>query len=154
MSSPLKLNEFANPDPLFKKGLEAIAASEWSTALACFEKATALRDIPLYSSYLALCIARERGQTSKGISMCMAARESDPENSDIYLNLGRIYLLQGKPVEAISIFREGLSRGPNDRITAELERIGTRRLPPLPFLRRESPLNKYLGLLLARLGVR
>jgi predicted Zn-dependent protease len=142
-----------NHETLFKKGIESLARNEWTSALACFEKATGLRDNPIYKSYLALCIARERGQTNRAVSMCMDALESDPESSVIYLNLGKIYLMQGKPEEAIKAFRNGLGQEGNDQIVEELERIGTRRPSPLSFLKRDHPINKYLGILLARVGV-
>jgi len=144
----------ANPEALFKKGLESLDRNEWTSALACFEKAAGLSNLPLYISYLALCIARERGQAKKAVSLCKDAIEAEPDNTVIYLNLGKIYLMQGKPREAISVFREGLSRGTNDQIVEELKQVGNRRPPPISFLRRENPLNKYLGIILARLGLR
>ena len=144
----------ATPDALFNKGLESLARNEWTAALACFEKAAGLENLPIYNSYLALCIARERGQTNRAVSMCNDAIEMDPDNTAIYLNLGKIYLLQGKPREAIAAFREGLSRGANDQIVEELKRVGNRRSPIISILKRENPVNKYLGIILTRLGLR
>lgn len=143
-----------NPEALFNKGIESLSRNEWTTALACFEKAAGLSNIPVHNSYLALCIARERGQTHKGIVLCNESIEADPDNPVHYLNLGKIYLMQAKPAEAISTFRKGLARGGSDEIVEELRRIGTRRTPPLSFLSRDNPLNKYLGIILARLGLR
>lgn len=144
----------ANPEALFNKGLDSLKRNEWTAALACFEKAAGLKNTPIHNSYLALCIARERGQTQKGVSLCNESIEAEPDNTVHYLNLGRIYQMQGKPEEAISAFRQGLSRGADDRIVEELRRIGTRRQPPISFLSRDNPLNKYLGIILARLGLR
>jgi tetratricopeptide (TPR) repeat protein len=144
----------ANPEALFKKGIESLSRNEWTSALACFEKAVGLTDNPVYKSHLALCIARERGQVHKGVALCREAIKSDPDNSLHYLNLGRIYLLQGRIESAIAAFREGLKKDDNEQIAEELRRAGTRRPPPLKFLSRENPVNKYLGILLARLGLR
>lgn len=144
----------ANPEALFNKGLASLNRNEWTAALACFEKAAGLRNTPIHNSYLALCIARERGQTHRGIALCNASIDAEPDNPVHYLNLGKIYQLQGKPEEAISAFRNGLNRGANDQIVEELKRIGTRRPPPISFLDRDHPLNKYLGIILARLGLR
>jgi tetratricopeptide (TPR) repeat protein len=144
----------ANPEALFKKGIEALSRNEWSSALACFEKAVGLTDNPVYKSHLALCIARERGQMHKGAALCREVIESDPDNSIHYLNLGRIYLLQGRVESAIAALREGLSREANEQISEELRRVGTRRPPPFRFLSRDNPINKYLGIILARLGLR
>lgn len=143
-----------NPEALFKKGLESLARNEWTAALACFEKAAGLLNIPIHNSFLALCIARERGQTNKALALCRETLEAEPDNSILYLNMGKIYLMQGKTEEAIEILRKGLTQGTNEQIIAELGRIGTRRPPPLSFLSRDNPLNKYLGIILSRLGLR
>jgi tetratricopeptide (TPR) repeat protein len=143
-----------NPETLFKKGLESLARHEWTVALACFEKAAGLQNIPVHNSFLALCIARERGQTNKAVALCMATMEAEPDNPVLYLNLGKIYLMQGKTEKAIEVYRKGLIQGTNEEIIAELRRIGNRRPPPLSFLHRDHPLNKYLGIILSRLGLR
>jgi len=144
----------ADPAVLFTKGLEALARDEWTAALSCFEKASRILNIPVHNSFLALCIAKERGQFKKAITLCTEAMDAEPGNPLHYLNLGRVYLLQGKAVEAIEIFRKGLSRESNEQIIAELKRLGTRRPPPLPFLHRDNPLNKYLGVIFTKIGLR
>jgi tetratricopeptide (TPR) repeat protein len=143
-----------NPETLFRKGLESLSRKEWTAALACFEKAAGLQNIPVHNSFLALCIARERGQTKKAVALCRATLEEEPDNPVLYLNLGKIYLMQGRTEEAIEAYRKGLSQGANEEIIAELGRIGKRRPPPLSFLGRNHPLNKYLGIILSRLGLR
>ena len=144
----------ANPEALFTRGLESLSRNEWTSALAFFEKAAGLMDKPAYKSYLGLCVARERGQIKKGAALAREAIEAEPDNSIHYLNLGRIYLLQGRVESAIAAFREGLSREANEQIAEELRRVGTRRPPPFRFLKRDNPINKYLGIILARLGLR
>jgi len=113
-----------------------------------------LLNIPVHSSFLALCIARERGQINKAISLCRETLEEEPDNPVLYLNLGKIFLMQGRTEEAIEVYRKGLSKGANEEIIAELVRIGNRRPPPLSFLSRDHPLNKYIGIILGRLGLR
>jgi tetratricopeptide (TPR) repeat protein len=146
----------ADADPVlyFTKGLEALAREEWTAALSCFEKASRILNIPVHNSFLALCIARERGQFKKAISLCSEALDAEPGNPLHYLNLGKIYLLQGKAREAIEILRRGLSQEANEQIIAELKRLGTRQPPPLPFLHRDNPLNKYLGVIFTKIGLR
>jgi hypothetical protein len=84
----------------------------------------------------------------------MAARKEEPKNSDIYLNLGRVHLLTGNRKQAIQVFRLGLRHGRNSRIIAELTALGLRKEPPLPFLQRSNPVNKFLGKLMTRLWLR
>lgn len=139
---------------LYNKGLEALADGDTLYALACFEKALKMEDTPSICSYFAFCIAKERGQPSKAISLCEESIKKEPDNSAHYLNLGRIYLLIDKRADAINIFREGLKYELNSQIVDELNRLGTRKPPVIPFLKRDNPLNKYLGVILKFLRLR
>lgn len=127
---------------------------------------------PLVSSYLAYCVARERGQLRHAVSLCQSALAADPDNPAHYLNLGRVYLLASDKPRAIASFWRGISkraaadmahtsnwprnahRREHALIMDELRRLGIRKPPPFRAFRREHPLNKYTGLLLARVGLR
>lgn len=139
---------------LFMKGLEALVQDNTLSALSCFEKAINIEDNPIINSYLAFCVAKERGQLTKAISLCEEAIKKEPQNSFHYLNLGRIYLLAHRKEEAITIFREGLAHEANQQIVDELNRLETRKPPVIPFLKRSNPLNKYLGIILTKLKLR
>ena len=139
---------------LFTKGLEALANGSILSALVFFEKAIKIENNPAIWSYLAFCIAKERGQFSKAISLCEEAIKKEPNNSAHYLNLGRIYLLTNKKAEAINIFREGLNHEENQQIVDELNKLIIRKPPVIPFLKRNNPLNKYLGIILKLLRLR
>ena len=71
----------------------------------------------------------------------------------LYLNLGRAYLAAGRKKEATEAFGKGLAY---DRNHSELRKeqllLGVRKRPPVPFLSRSNPLNKYIGLLLHAAG--
>jgi tetratricopeptide (TPR) repeat protein len=144
----------AEAERLFIKGLEVFDQDNTLSALSCFEKALDIEDSPIISSYFAFCIAKERGQISKAISLCKDAIEKEPKNSVHYLNLGRVYLLSDKREDAIKIFTEGLNCESNQKIIDELNRLGTRILPVISFLKRSSPLNKYLAIILKKLRIR
>jgi tetratricopeptide (TPR) repeat protein len=139
---------------LFKKGLQELTEGKTLTALSCFEKALGIEEAPLISSFFAFCIAKERGEIQKAISLCNAAMKKEPENSFHYLNLGKIYLLKKDKNEAINIFRQGLHYGDNQQIVDELNRLGTRNPPIIPFLKRGNIINKYLGMIVSRLKLR
>ncbi|MBI4746397.1 MAG: tetratricopeptide repeat protein [Deltaproteobacteria bacterium] len=124
------------------------------SALVFFEKATQLDNNPINRSYLAFCIARERGQFKKAISLCEEALKEEPEKPVHYLNLGRVYILNGQKTEAMRLLREGLTHKENSEIVAELVGLGMRKPPVLPLLKRQSPLNRYLGIILTRIGLR
>ncbi|MDH5202853.1 MAG: tetratricopeptide repeat protein [Nitrospirota bacterium] len=139
---------------LFTKGLGALLQGNTLSALSCFEKAIEMENNPVYCSYFAYCIARERGQFNKAISLCAEAIEREPKNSIHYLNLGRIYLLINKKTDAVETFRKGLKHETNEQIIDELNKLGTRKTPVIPFLKRSNPLNKYLGVILKVLRLR
>jgi tetratricopeptide (TPR) repeat protein len=138
---------------LFQEGLNALSNNEPLKALSFFEKAYNIKAYPVIKSYLAFSIARERGQVSKAIALCEEAISEERENALHYLNLGRVYLVMGDRTKAVQAFRAGLKRERHPEIIAELERIGVRRLLVIPFLKRKNPLNKYLGIMLTRLGL-
>ncbi len=138
----------------FARGLVAFRKGNSTAALAHFEKASQLGAGPLHLSYLGYCIAKERGQLKKGIALCQDALAQAPGDAVHFLNLGRIHLVAGNKMEAIRVFREGLAHGQNQEIIAELEVLGTRKQPVIKILHRKNPLNKFLGKLFRRLGLR
>ena len=141
-------------EELYLKGISAVEKGNWLAALVCFEKLVQLDDKPVYNSYFAACIAKERGQSSQATQLCRDAMEKEPDNPVHYLNLGRIFLFQGRKIEAIKIFREGLKHNSEPRIIEELQKLGTRKQPVVPFLHRNNPLNKFLGIIFKTLKLR
>lgn len=136
---------------LLNNGLEALANGDTLSALVCFEKAIKIEDLPIIRSAYAFCIAKERGLFSKAISLCEEAIEKDAGNAEHYLNLGRILLLSNRKAEAVKVFRKGLNYELNHEIVNELNKLGLRKPPIIPFLKRSNPINKYLGILCRRL---
>ena len=141
-------------DELFAAGLEALARGDTLSALSLFERAIQMEDRPAFSCYLGLCIAKERGQFQLAVTLCEKAKAREPHNPLHYLNLGRVYLIAGKKDDAIRTFREGLGYEQNRQIIDELENLGTRKPPIISSLKRNNPMNKYLGIILKRLGLR
>ena len=154
---------------------KAIAAVDWGDTLhglIALESVPALREIPVANSYLAYCMAKERGQYREAIRLCEAALKAEPHNPAHYLNLGRILMLTKQKAKALATFRKGLStdavtekspaaESPADGrakqqalILAELRRLGIRKRPPFPSLPREHPLNRVTGRVLAKFRLR
>ncbi|HBG07476.1 MAG: hypothetical protein A2075_11905 [Geobacteraceae bacterium GWC2_58_44] len=149
--------EFSSVDDgekLFGRALEALAAGETTSALALLERALKLVDNPSWHSYLGYCIAKERGQVRKGTELCIASLTLEPENPDHYLNLAKVHVIAAQKSEALSVLRQGMSVGGNPEILALLELLGTRKPPVLSFLSRDNIMNKVLGKLLGRMGLR
>jgi len=139
---------------LIRKGLAEIERGNTLVALVHFEDAARRDDSPLVRSHLAFCLAKERRQMNKAAVLCNEALQEEPGNPVHYLNLGRIYLLAGQKNRAIQTWRRGLRVGRNPHISLELRRLGQRKPPLLRALGREHPVNKYLGLMLNKMGIR
>ncbi len=137
----------------FTQALTALAEEDTLMALSHLESALKLRDFPGWYSYLGFCIAKERGQHRKGLELCRDALAAEPDHPDHFLNLSRVHLIIGNKEEALRTLREGMTKGGSPELVHQLERLGTRRTPVFSFLSRTNPLNKYLSILLNRLGL-
>ncbi len=138
----------------FSLGMAALDSGDTLTALMHLERALRLQDNPGWYSYLGYCIAKERGQHRKGVELCQDSLAQEPDNPGHYYNLGRIYLNSGDKTEALRVLREGMTMGGSFEILRLLETLGQRKPPLFPSLSRTNPLNRYLGMLLNRLGLR
>jgi hypothetical protein len=78
----------------------------------------------------------------------------EPAQAVHYLNLGRVHLAAGQKAAAIRTLRKGLRFGRSRSIIQELKKLGIRKAPVVASLPRDHPVNKHLGLLFKRLGVR
>ena len=141
-------------DEAFTQAQAALAVEDAQSALAFIEKALRLRDAPEWYSYLGYCIAKQRGQHRKGLELCQASLAVEPDNPVHFLNLGRVYLAKGDKSEALRIWREGMAKGGSPELVQQLERLGTRKRPAIPAISRTNALNRYLGIMLSRLGLR
>jgi len=123
-------------------------------ALACLERALSIWDDPLWYSRLGFCIAKQRGQVTRALELCLTAIEHDPENFLHYLYLGKVYLVAGNISDAITAFRQGMILGGSPELERMLDTIGVRKPPVISFLSRDKLMNKFLGIILGRFGLR
>ena len=138
----------------FELARESLAARKTLAALTHLEKALKLQDNPSWYSYLGYCIAKQRGQITKGIDLCLSSLELEREEPAHYLNLGNIHLVSGNKSEALRVFREGMVRGNHEEIRRILTDIGIRKLPIIKYLPRDNPVNRFLGIFLSKIGLR
>ncbi|GAB4389263.1 MAG: hypothetical protein Kow0025_13540 [Thermodesulfovibrionales bacterium] len=113
-------------------------------------------DDPLLLSHYGRVLATVGKKPDEGIKICSDAlgppgrRQGRP--GAFYLNLGKALLGGGRKSEAMQVFREGFALERENRdLLWEIKKLGVRRRPIVPFLRRRNPVNKYLGLFLSRL---
>jgi tetratricopeptide (TPR) repeat protein len=116
---------------------------------------------PFLLSYYGYLVAIVGKKPEEGIEICQDAFKklngSVPFGSEFfypafYLNLGRAFLADNNKPEAMKAFSEGLKTDPeNSDLRWELKKMGTRRRPPVPFLKRNNPINKYIGMIVRKL---
>jgi tetratricopeptide (TPR) repeat protein len=112
-----------------------------------------------YYGYLDAIVNKnyERGMDLCKTAVAIFKEESREEGSlrhegfhaVLYLHLGRTYLAGGIKKSAVKAFKQGLEADPKDPyLLSEVRRIGIRRKPIFPFLKRSNPINKYIGMLI------
>jgi len=141
-------------DKEFQKARKELDEGNVLAALACLERALKVDDDIRWHSCFGFCIAKERGHVTRGLELCRSALAHDPENTDHYLYLGKVFLVAGNKVDALKILRQGLQKGSNPEIMQLLTVIGTRKTPVIAALSRDNLLNKWLGFIMNRLGLR
>lgn len=143
----------------FKKGLVALgegkpdeAASLFKSAMMIEREIEATRPQMKYLSYYGVSFAMAYGATHEALKACESAVKKDFLNANLFLNLGRVYLMAGKLTRALAAFEHGLKISPSHRaLRTELAKIDRRSRPPIPFLSRSHPFNRWLGKLRSRL---
>jgi len=118
-------------------------------------------DDPYVLSYCGCLQAIVGKQYRSGVDKCMKAItliENSEDNVSgelllpiLYLNLGKAYAAAGRRKDAIIAFSQGLHYDhQHNGIRQAMEKLGMRKTPPIPFLDRSNPINKYLGMALRR----
>jgi predicted Zn-dependent protease len=107
---------------------------------------------PLYMSYYGLILALFEQNYQDGINFCRAAILLSVCESELYINLSKVYTKAGQRKKALETLVEGLKYSrTKTQLLGEMKRIGCRRRPVLPFLPRDHFLNMALGKLTHRL---
>ncbi len=115
----------------------------YDDALRYFQQAGVLS--PEARSYYGLALAMRR-QVDDAVQYCREAVDQEPLRGDLYHNLGQVHLVRGEKHRAVRAFLSGLQAEPRHRgLTAALRQLGVREPPPVQFLSRTNPINKYLG---------
>lgn len=138
----------------FDRAQQELDGNNVLAALACLERALSIWNDPLWHSRLGFCVAKQRGHLTQAFELCRTAIGHDPNSPLHYLYLGKVHLIAGNTHEALQAFRQGMILGGSPELEQILEVIVTRKSPVISFLSRENLLNKYLGIILARFGLR
>ena len=153
MPTTLESTDTHESEVLFSQAMELLSRNHVRAALTRYEQALEISpNNPVYLSYYGLCVAIEKQDIASGLRLCERAVKMDPRNPVNRVNLGKVYRLKGDNSRAYQSFLGAWKTDKTHPSAAvELSRMGIRRPPVLPFLRRSHWLNKKLGLLRAKL---
>lgn len=132
----------------FKQGLQLLKDNNLEKATRSFEKAYKEdKENAQYMSYYGMCAAMRWGEIGLGIELCTRAVKKEFFKTEYYINLAEVYLKADNKKGAITVLKKGLRFDPeNDIIHEELVKLGARKNPILPFLKRSNPANRFLGI--------
>jgi tetratricopeptide (TPR) repeat protein len=113
---------------------------------------------PIVCSYMGLLEAVVNRDYSEGIGLCHHAIKLLKESMllgesfflpVLYLNLGKAFHAADQRKQAHDSFTKGLEfDNKNKSLRSGLKKLGIRKKPPVPFLKRSSPINRGLGRLI------
>ena len=109
---------------------------------------------PEMLSLMGYSLAKESCRFNEGIALCEKAISLNSQHPELYLHLGRIYLLANKRERALKAFKMGLRIRKDPRIIHELKSMGVRKAPVLSSLPRDHKLNVIAGKLFKLLRLR
>jgi len=97
-------------------------------------------------SYYGLCLALIQKKYKQAVEFCLKAIDMNFYSPDHYANLALTYSAASMKKKAVETADKGLRLFPEDRnLTRVRKSFGVRSRPAVPFLRRESEINKSLG---------
>jgi len=134
-----------------ERGILLAKKERFESALRLLEDDLRFTEHQLAMSYYALCLAMVERRFEQAISLCHMAIGSEFYTPEIYLNLGKIYLLNNQKRLALKAFHKGLLiDDTHAELLAEINSMGVRRRPCLPTLSRKNFINRVLGVLSTR----
>jgi Flp pilus assembly protein TadD len=135
------------PEESLRRAQELLRSGLEMAALEYFAKAhERAPDDPRYRSHYGWAVATIEHRTDRGVALCRSALREAADQPELYLNLARILMANGRKNEAIKYIRRGLMVDPrNATLIHEWRRLGVRRSPVLAFLPRRHFVNRLLG---------
>ncbi len=152
-------NEHVGPADYLREVKAKLRIGEQKDAFILLRQAVVrFPEDPLIVSYFGCLQALVDKKYRHGVESCKRAivlmRKAESFGEDVlypvlYLNLGRAYVAADKKKDAVTAFTSGLQYdNGNHDLQNELKVLGMRKKPPVPFLDRSNPINKYIGMIL------
>lgn len=146
----------ASAQSSFEQGVAAFMRGDGSSAHAAFERAHRKdpRE-PRYMSWYGMTLVLVEKNSNLGVLLCDQALRGGGPDPDLLLNQARVHLALNQRERTVRAIERGLELWPNHAgLQLARETLGWRRQPALPFLSRNSPLNRMLGRLRHRFARR
>ena len=169
------VNNPTSPDPAAGAGNTGYTAAEYRASIQSLLRNKKMRDAyelvqaavvrfndPFLLSSFGFLQAKVEGKYRNGIDACARAVSiyervalsggvDEGRSAELYLNLSKAYTVAGRRKNAVEALTTGLKRNKNNKqLQAELDRLGVRKLIPIPFLNRSNFLNEMIGRLLRK----
>lgn len=125
-------------------------------ALAAFEAAWQMAPLNgLAASWYGRLLMEQRGLHRRAVAMCHEGVKLAPDEMETHANLAVVLVAAGERAAAVEGLRLAAARfGAHHQLGQLLEMVGIRRKPMFAALPRSHPVNRYLGMLTWRLGMR
>ena len=106
---------------------------------------------PPILAYFGLAVGHSQN-IREGLRICLEALSQDRRNPNIFLCVGRLYILANDRKAALEVISQGLrvSRG-HRGLTALRQSMGVRQSVPIPFLPRKNAVNIRIGKAIRRI---
>jgi len=147
-----------NMDPKIEHGLKLCRRGRWDEGVTCLKDILETRgadaEYPAaFYSYLGYGLARKENRIRDALKLCKKACEIEFLEPINFLNMARVQLLAGNRRAVVKNLNRGLRLNPNHAGLLKFkEMFGVRRSPVLPFLSRNSLVNRVFGVIRHRLA--
>jgi Tfp pilus assembly protein PilF len=134
-------------EEIFKEGVILLKRNQLRDAMVAFKRALDMRPKEArYLSYYGLCLAATGKRPREGVKLCEKAAAEVFYRPELFLNLGKAWIIAGNRDKAQEAFRTGLVLDSGNReIMAQLESLGIRKPLFFPFFDRRNALNRWVG---------
>lgn len=145
-----------NPKKYFKAGIILLKQNKTGEAFLAFKQALKIKpEEPMFLSYFGLCLAMIDKSAVDAVVLCEKAAKEGFFHPELFINLGKVYLIKHDRKKAFMAFKKGLSvDGKNSDLQNELKKMGIRKQPIFPSLGRNNAINCLAGKVLSKLGIR
>lgn len=129
---------------------EALALAEAAYRIAT-EIPGAPPQVGTISSFYGLLLGTVGRRPEEGLGLCREAAGRNFWEPEVYEHMARLQMSLGERRAALETIERGLALSPEDRGLLEFRQsLGVRRSPPVPFLDRSHPVNRWMGMWRAR----